>query len=297
MRLLVILGLGCFCMYIDESQELVSFDDVEYINSVQSWWVASKDWVGSRTFKDFFRGEGGLLKHSYEEYDWGDYDYRDIPAEFDARVQWPDCVVPVSDQGTCAGAGYAFASAASLSERFCIASERFTGLSLSPQYIINCGSGENACKNGNANITWSFLQSNGTVVESCVAYRSTQNNCSIFCDNGTPATLYKSGGFYGYSNSNSIQAAIYTSGSIVSTMLVYNDFFSYKSGVYVHTIGSLKSYQEVKILGWGFNSSLSASYWICTTSYGTDFGMQGYFFIKFGECGIDNSGVAGTPLI
>ena len=45
-------------------------------------------------------------------------------------------------------------------------------------------------------------------------------------------------------------------GPVETGFYVYEDFFSYKSGVYKHVIGDLAGYHAVMILGWG------DGYWI-----------------------------------
>ena len=78
-------------------------------------------------------------------------------------------------------------------------------------------------------------------------------------------------------------------------MKIYNDFLSYKTGIYKHTTGSLLGGHAVKIVGWGVNNGLS--YWICANSFGTSWGELGFFRILFGECGIDAKAYTCSPLI
>ena len=108
-------------------------------------------------------------------------------------------------------------------------------------------------------------------------------------------TLYKTGAVNTYSGASSIQTAIMNSGPVQTTMTVYQDFLTYTSGIYVHTFGGLLGSHSVKILGWGTQGSVV--YWICANTWGTSWGMMGYFWIAFGQCGIDSSAVAGTPVI
>jgi len=49
----------------------------------------------------------------------------------------------------------------------------------------------------------------------------------------------------------------------------------------------------VKMLGWG--NEQGTDYWICANSWGPDWGDEGYFKIKMGECGIDDSVWACSP--
>jgi len=76
---------------------------------------------------------------------------------------------------------------------------------------------------------------------------------------------------------------------------VYEDFMSYKSGVYHHTSGIEKGGHAVKILGWGTESGVK--YWLCANSWGTVWGIDGFFKIMWGDCQIDNAIYACTPAI
>jgi len=76
---------------------------------------------------------------------------------------------------------------------------------------------------------------------------------------------------------------------------VYEDFFNYQTGVYHHVSGKLEGGHAVKILGWG--SQDDQAYWLCANSWGPEWGDHGYFKIKQGECGIDDSVWACTPEI
>lgn len=70
---------------------------------------------------------------------------------------------------------------------------------------------------------------------------------------------------------------------------VYEDFMSYKDGVYKHKTGNALGGHAVKIVGWG------DGYWIVANSWGTGWGMKGFFNIAFGECGIDSAVYACAP--
>jgi hypothetical protein len=66
---------------------------------------------------------------------------------------------------------------------------------------------------------------------------------------------------------------------------VYNDFFSYTSGVYRHVSGGVAGGHCVCAVG--YNDA--GGYWICKNSWGTGWGQAGYFNIAYGECGIDST--------
>lgn len=75
---------------------------------------------------------------------------------------------------------------------------------------------------------------------------------------------------------------------------VYDDFFSYKSGIYKYN-GTAKESggHAVKLIGWGNQNG--ENYWIAANSWGSGWGENGYFRIAFGQCGIDDQTLAGDP--
>jgi hypothetical protein len=70
---------------------------------------------------------------------------------------------------------------------------------------------------------------------------------------------------------------------MIGCMAIYQDFFSYTSGVYRHTLGTLSGYHAVCVVGY----SEAEEAWICKNSWGTDWGESGWFKIGYGECGMD----------
>jgi C1A family cysteine protease len=76
---------------------------------------------------------------------------------------------------------------------------------------------------------------------------------------------------------------ISTKGPLVTCYSVYNDFFSYRSGIYKHVTGSLAGGHCVSCVGYNDVDK----YWICKNSWGAGFGEGGFFRIAYGECGID----------
>lgn len=51
----------------------------------------------------------------------------------------------------------------------------------------------------------------------------------------------------------------------------------------------------VKLLGWGQDDGID--YWLCANTWGTSWGMNGFFKIRRGknECGIENRITGGLP--
>lgn len=84
-----------------------------------------------------------------------------------------------------------------------------------------------------------------------------------------------------------------TNGPVEAAFTVYNDFLTYKSGVYRHTSGSALGGHAIKILGWGVEDG--TPYWLVANSWNEDWGDKGFFKILRGknECGIEGQIVAG----
>jgi len=72
--------------------------------------------------------------------------------------------------------------------------------------------------------------------------------------------------------------------TLSAALTVYNDFFSYSSGVYRHVSGEAAGGHCVCVVG--YNDA--GGYWICKNSWGDGWGDDGFFRIAYGECGIDS---------
>jgi hypothetical protein len=71
---------------------------------------------------------------------------------------------------------------------------------------------------------------------------------------------------------------------MLATFDVYEDFYHYTCGVYGHLSGDFVGAHMVSVIGYDD----VGKYWICKNSWGTGWGLSGYFFIAYGQCGIDD---------
>ena len=94
---------------------------------------------------------------------------------------------------------------------------------------------------------------------------------------------------------NSIMQDLVEYGSVTAAFTVYQDFLSYKSGVYVHKTGSALGGHAIKIIGYGVENGVE--YWLCNNSWNDTWGDNGFFKIKKGvdECGIEQDVSSGNP--
>jgi len=223
-----------------------------------------------------------------------------IPDTFDARQQWPNCVHPIRDQAHC-GSCWAFALTEVMSDRFCISSQGTTNVVLSPQYVLSCDKSDMCCDGGYIDRSWNFMVSTGTVTDQCWPYESGAGACPACrttCKDGAALAMYKvkSGSVLHPTGVAAIQTAIMTYGPVEAGFQVYQDFFSYHSGVYHHVSGTLAGGHAIKVIGWGVESG--TPYWLCANSWGTSWaGLGGFFKILRGkdECQIESWIYEGLP--
>jgi len=235
------------------------------------------------------------------------------PAAFDSRTAWPGCIGGVMNQGEC-GACWAFGCTESLSDRFCIHSNSTIHVSLSPLDLVTCDKGSDGCNGGEPSQAWRYTQLTGVVTYDCYPYNKTiptcepsQQPCLKFvptppctqdCSNNETwaTTKHYSDKVYGIrDNIADIQTEIMTNGPVEAAFSVYEDFLTYKSGVYQHTSGAYVGGHAVKIIGWGVLDS--EDYWLVQNSWTSYWGYDGYFLILRGvdECGIESDITAGLP--
>jgi len=93
-----------------------------------------------------------------------------------------------------------------------------------------------------------------------------------------------------------IKQELIDNGPIEVGFTVYQDFMSYKSGVYIHTSGSQLGGHAIKLVGYGVDAEYGP-YWLCQNSWGKSWGDNGYFKIGFGQCGIEGQAYAGIPTL
>ena len=68
---------------------------------------------------------------------------------------------------------------------------------------------------------------------------------------------------------------------------------NYEGGIYVYTSGDIEGGHSIVILGFGTENDID--YWICQNSWGPEWGEEGYFRIKFGECTINDQAMSAIP--
>jgi len=228
--------------------------------------------------------------------------YEDVPEEFDSRTQWPGFIHPIANQAQC-GSCWAFAAAETLSDRLAIFSNGSVNVVLSPQYLVSCDHKDLGCNGGWPQYAADFLVTDGIPTEKCFPYSSAAGRveaCPATCKDGSAKKLYKYESWDYAIGVQALEAAVSQYGPVAVSMAVYQDFFTYSSGIYKYTGGSgLAGYHAIKLVGYG------KDYWIVANSWGTTWGEQGFFRIAKGDnnCGIELGALdracplAGKPLL
>ncbi|XP_025405755.1 cathepsin B-like cysteine proteinase 3 [Sipha flava] len=256
----------------------------------------------------------------------------DLPAEFDARqhfVKCSDVIGDIKDQGNCASS-WAVAVASSFTDRLCIKTDGKFTKHLSAQNLMSCGAERSTgCGGGSAFKAWEHTMTKGIVTgghygsnEGCQPYqRSTcdhfgvtggkncsseilmvQTTCDEKCSNENYGIdynedLHKTSSVYmtSWTNVKQIQQEIATYGPVTAFMYVYENFLSYKRGVYKSTAGRMVGYQYVKLIGWGVDE-VDGEYWLAMNSWNNSWGECGFFKILRGYnlCSIELLVMAGT---
>jgi cathepsin B len=254
----------------------------------------------------------------------------DLPESFDARTAWPECesvINHVRDQSNC-GSCWAHGTTEALNDRICIASGgAFTTLlSVSDTTaccnFVQCQS--MGCNGGQVGSPWNWFQKKGVAtggdfgstgtcynytmdqcahhvtdpsLKSCDDIVQVSPTCSKTCPDDSTRTYgddkHFSTSSYNVRGVEDIKADIQKYGTVTSAFTVYEDFLTYKSGVYQHTTGSALGGHAIKTIGWGTENG--EDYWLCVNSWNNTWGDMGTFKILMGDCGINRQMHAGLP--
>ncbi|KAG2379199.1 hypothetical protein C9374_007338 [Naegleria lovaniensis] len=236
-------------------------------------------------------------------------DIKALPTEFSwTNVNGKDYVVPVRDQGQC-GSCYAFSTSDMFGSRVRVATNGTKQPVYSPQDIVDCSAYSQGCDGGFMYLVSKYAEDYGLTLESCDPYLGQDGTCRNYCpsikrDFGTNYAYC--GGFYGATNEKNMMYDLYHGGPVAIAFEVFDDFFNYHSGVYTHkTASDLKlndphweqTNHAVLLVGWGVENG--TPYWLVKNSWGTGWGINGYFKIKRGvdECDCESEAVVADPVL
>jgi C1A family cysteine protease len=207
------------------------------------------------------------------------------PASYDWRnAGGKNYVTPIRDQGQC-GSCVSFGTTAAVEAKLRIQrSNAALAVNLSEASLFFCiGPASGAsCSNG-----WYMTpamdgyKNTGVPDDGCFPYTDHQQACAQCSDWQGRAT--KITGWHTIGSAADMKAWLSANGPLASCFTVYDDFFSYKSGVYKHVTGGVAGGHCICVVG--YNDA--GGFWICKNSWGTGWGEAGFFCIAYGQCGID----------
>jgi hypothetical protein len=149
-------------------------------------------------------------------------------------------------------------------------------------YCSRTGSDLHDCESGwNVTAALAYAANPGLTPASCFPYIAGDRLCGL-CSNwldlvsqvGTPNLP---------ADPIEMKLWLWKRGPLISCFTVYEDFWHYSSGVYKHLMGALECGHCICVIG--YNDAFGA--WLCKNSWGPTWGIGGYFWIAYGQCGIE----------
>lgn len=216
------------------------------------------------------------------------------PAAFDVRnVNGINFDTPVKDQLDC-GSCVAFGVAATMEVVFRKSRYTTMPMDLSEAHLFYCHArnGGRNCGNG----WWpdralTAAKNSGVSFEDYYRYTAGDQNCSNLNADWPNRVALVTDFSMITGDAAAMKEAISTYGAVTACLDVYQDFFSYSTGVYKHVAGSYAGGHCVVLIGY----SDAEGCWIGRNSWGTGWGSSGYFKIAYGQCRIESYQTGRVP--
>jgi C1A family cysteine protease len=219
------------------------------------------------------------------------------PAAYDARnLGGRDYTTVIKNQGNC-GSCVAFGTLATAETTHAVLSgQPDANLDLSEAHLFyGLGPATGAsCANG-----WmpepalNAMRTTGVTTEDYFPY-SSGNSSGATLNADWPNRLAKVVSHRNLTNNPAaIKEHISTRGAVSACFIVFQDFYSYASGVYRKVSGAQVGGHCVSLVGYDDAQRC----WIGKNSWGTGWGESGFFRIGYGQCGIDTWDVRGIDAL
>lgn len=209
-----------------------------------------------------------------------------IASAFDTAFDWrnfngKNWMTPIKNQGAC-GSCWAFGALGALEPTIKIYyNAPDVEVDLSEQDLVSCCHPQGyGCGGYTLDGTANFLLNEGVPDEECFRYMAMDCSQGVCCEDRCSdwESRLRKIDEWSWVPLDSAKYYLYN-GPLYAGMAVYYDFFNYRGGVYEHVWGGLAGYHAVVILGW--NDADSS--WICKNSWGSNWGEDGWFRIKWGD--------------
>lgn len=203
----------------------------------------------------------------------------------DVRFDWRDFggVTPAKDQASC-GSCWAFCAVSEIESHMLIYDNRYEDLS--EQQILSCITTGGSCGGGWMYEAYDVFLNQGAVTEACMPYEADD---TVPCSEDQCTYLAWISSYYFIPNSiNDIKQAV-LNGAVSTTFQAMSDFYFYEEGCYENDSGVNRINHAVIILGWDDQLCDGQGAWICKNSWGEDWGMDGFFYIRYGDLQIGSN--------
>lgn len=283
--LLFFCALG-YCL--DDSDLVVTRDYVDYLRKRVNWTVEDYE---NNVFRGWTIGEAKTLLG----YLGIDSTFEDVPEitykySLPAGINWAgsNCDHDVKNQGSC-GACWAFAVANMLSDRCCLEAKEQGWLSV--QELISCDNESFGCYGGSLGAPVRYVQRTGGLVhDDCYPYAKKKEDCPNKCRDGKDwkgSHVCNCTEVAKCSKTAGIKKCL-TSGPTPIGFSVCQSFMSYSNGTY--SCDCDEYIGKHATLAMGYSDKPECHYHV-KNSWGTSWGMDGYFNMACETCEISGGQV------
>lgn len=201
-----------------------------------------------------------------------------MPPGFDWRdVGGRSYVTPVKNQGRC-GSCWTFSTTAALESYLLIRAPSAVVPDNAEQLLLSC-SGAGSCAGGWPTMVSAYIARTGVPPEPYFPYEGTNGRCTD-ARAGWQEAAAKIGSYAGVAKTvAALKHALVQHGPLPTTFSVYQDFYSYKSGVYSYATGKFIGRHAVLIVGYDDAERC----FIVKNSWGEGWGERGYFRVAYSE--------------
>ncbi|EER04861.1 cathepsin L, putative [Perkinsus marinus ATCC 50983] len=259
---------------------------IEHVNAKNLSYKLGVNEHADLTHEEFAALKLGTLKMSTRRDDEFvvEADTTQLPTSVDWRNK--SVLTPVKNQGSC-GSSWAFSTTGALGAQYAIATGKL--LSLSEQELVDCSLkyGNDGCIGGYMGAAYEYINQAGLDQESTYPYKGWDEPCFRSSEkkaDGIPVRFVLN-----TKTEQSLMKALADAPVSVGMYASDPNFRFYRSGVYSSTTCNGETDHAVVAVGYGADKG--SDYFILKNSWGSKWGIGGYFFLKrgvggHGECNI-----------